>query len=59
MEVRGQLHAPAFLIPPPGKRPRYPLGRRLGGGQSLSGRGVEEENHASARNLTAVVQPVA
>jgi hypothetical protein len=27
--VRGQIHAPAAL--PPGKEPRYPLDRRLGG----------------------------
>jgi hypothetical protein len=34
--VSGQLHAPAAL--PPGKRPRYPFYRRLGGPQSRSGR---------------------
>jgi hypothetical protein len=38
MEVRGQLHAPAAL--PPGKEH---LGGRLGGSQSLFGRGDEEE----------------
>jgi len=37
MEVSDQLHAPAAL--PPGKNPRYPLDRRLGGTQSRSGRG--------------------
>jgi hypothetical protein len=42
MEVSGQLHAPAAL--PPGKRPWYPLDRRLGGPQSRSGRGGEEKN---------------
>jgi hypothetical protein len=42
MEVSGQLHAPAAL--PPGKDPWYPLGRRLGGTQSRSGRGDEEKN---------------
>jgi hypothetical protein len=42
MEVSGQLHAPAAL--PPGKEPRHPLGRRLGGPQSRSGRGGEEKN---------------
>jgi hypothetical protein len=29
LEVSGQLHAPAAL--PPGKSPRYPFYRRLGG----------------------------
>jgi hypothetical protein len=36
MEVSGQLNAPAAL--PQGKKPRYPLDRRLGGAQSRSGR---------------------
>jgi len=35
MEVSGQLQR---------KRPRYPLDKRLGGPQSLSGRGGEEKN---------------
>jgi hypothetical protein len=35
LEVSGQLHAPAAL--PPGRSPRYPLYRRLGGPQSRSG----------------------
>jgi hypothetical protein len=39
MEVSGQLHAPAALLH--GKNPWYPLSRRLGGPQSLSGRGGE------------------
>jgi hypothetical protein len=34
--VSGQFHAPATL--PPGKSPRYPFYRRLGGPQSRSGR---------------------
>jgi hypothetical protein len=34
--VSGQLHVPAAL--PPGKSPRYPFYRRLGGTQSRSGR---------------------
>jgi hypothetical protein len=34
--VSGQLHAPAAL--PPGKSPRYPFYKRLGGPQSRSGR---------------------
>jgi hypothetical protein len=41
MEGSGQLHTPAAL--PPGKRPRYPLERRLGGPQNRSGRRVEEK----------------
>jgi hypothetical protein len=36
VEVSGQLHAPAALSP--GKSPRYPFYRRLGGPQSRSGR---------------------
>jgi hypothetical protein len=43
MEVSDHLHAPANL--PPGKSPRYPLDRRLGGLQSRSGRGDEERKH--------------
>jgi hypothetical protein len=42
MEVSGQLHAPTAL--PQGKSPWYPLGRRLGGPQSQSGRGDEEKS---------------
>jgi hypothetical protein len=44
MEVSGQLHAPAALIP--GKAPLYLLDRRLGGPQSRSGCCGEEENLA-------------
>jgi hypothetical protein len=36
LEVSGQLHAPAALLP--GKSSRYPFYRRLGGPQSRSGR---------------------
>jgi hypothetical protein len=39
--MSGQLHAPATL--PPGKEPWYPLDRKLGGPQSCSGHGGEEE----------------
>jgi hypothetical protein len=40
MELSGQFHAlPALL---PGKSSRYPLDRRLGGHQSLSGQREEE-----------------
>jgi hypothetical protein len=42
MEVSGQLHDPAAL--PPGKKPLYPLDKRLGGPQSRSGRGGEKKN---------------
>jgi hypothetical protein len=41
LEVSGHLHSPATL--PPGNRPRYPVGRRLGGRQSRSGRYGEVE----------------
>jgi hypothetical protein len=41
MEVSGQLHTPAHF--PPGKSPRYPLDRRLGGPQSRPGRLEEEQ----------------
>jgi hypothetical protein len=36
------FHAPAAL--PPGKEPRYPLDRRVGGPQDRSGRCGEENN---------------
>jgi hypothetical protein len=41
MDVSGQIHAPAAL--PPGKEPQYSLDRRLGGPQTRSGRGGEED----------------
>jgi hypothetical protein len=41
-EVSGQIHDPAALLQ--GNSPWYPLDRRLGGPQSLSGRGGEEKN---------------
>jgi hypothetical protein len=40
MELGGQFHSPAALIR--GERPRYPLDRSLGGPQSWTGRGGEE-----------------
>jgi hypothetical protein len=52
--MSGQRHALAAL--PPGKEPRYPLDRSLGGPQSRSGRRGEEKNSNSD---PAVVQPVA
>jgi hypothetical protein len=60
MEVSGQLHAPTAL--PRGKRPWYPLDRRLGGPQSSSGRGGEEKNSQPSREpnpSTPIIQPVA
>jgi len=44
-EVSGQLHASAAL--PMGKESLYPLSRWLGGPQSRSGRGGEEEKFLS------------
>jgi len=47
MEVSGLLHVlDALPPPPPEKRQRYPLDRRMGGPQSQSGRG--EEKHSSS-----------
>jgi hypothetical protein len=43
MEVSGQLHTLTALLQEE-KSHRYPLDRRLGGPQSLSGRGTEEKN---------------
>jgi hypothetical protein len=54
MEVSGQLHAPAAL--PPGKSPRYPLDRRLGGPQSRSGR-FGEEKILDSNSDPSVFQP--
>jgi hypothetical protein len=52
-----QLHAPATLYP--GKDPRYPLDRKLGGPQSRSGRGGEEKNYQLLPRLEPpIVQPV-
>jgi hypothetical protein len=48
MDGSGQLHAPAALTP--GKSPRYPLDRRLGGPRSRSGRYGEEKNLALPGN---------
>jgi hypothetical protein len=58
MEASGQLYAPAAL--PHGKSPWYALDRRLGGPQSRSGRGVEEENSQPLPGLEPlIIQPVA
>jgi hypothetical protein len=40
MQVSGQIHAAATL--PLGNEPQYPLDKRVGGPQSLSGHGGEE-----------------
>jgi hypothetical protein len=58
--VSGQLHAPAAL--PPGKSPRYPFYRRLGGPQTRSGRYGEVKIFTLPRlefPLPLIVQPVA
>jgi len=58
MEVSGQLHAPAALLS--GKRPRYPLDRRLGESQSGSTRGGDMKKiPVPAGNGLYIVQPVA
>jgi hypothetical protein len=60
MEVSGQLRAPAAL--PQGRRPWYPLDRRLGGPQSRSEHGGEEKNSQPRRESnprTPIVQPIA
>jgi hypothetical protein len=46
MEVSGQLHAPPALLP--GKSLWYPLDRRLGGPQSHSGHGGDEEKNSQS-----------
>jgi hypothetical protein len=51
MGVSGQRHAPAALYPL-----RYPLDKRLGGPQSLSG--LEEKSFAPAGDRTPIIQPV-
>jgi hypothetical protein len=60
LEVSGQLQARPLY--PRGKRPRYPLDRRLGGPQSQSGPRGEEKILDSTGTRTptpSVVQPVA
>jgi hypothetical protein len=56
--VSGQLHTPAALSP--GKGPWYPLDMKLGGPQSRSGRGAEENNWKPLLGLEPpIIQPVA
>jgi hypothetical protein len=58
MEVSGQFHAPVTV--PEGKKPCFPLYRRLGGPQGLSGSGVEDENPQPLPGLEPpTIQPVA
>jgi hypothetical protein len=60
MEVSVQLHDPVAL--PPGKEPRYPLDKRLGGLQNRSGHSGEEKNYQPRRESnprTPIVQAVA
>jgi hypothetical protein len=58
MEVSGQLHAPAALLP--GKEPCYPLDRRLGGPRNRCGRGGEQNNFLPLPGLEPpIAQPVA
>jgi len=45
MEMSGQIHAPAALLPR--KEPPYPLDRRLGGPQSRYERGAEDKKSLS------------
>jgi hypothetical protein len=59
MEVSGQLHVPAALLPVKDLPLRYALDMTLGGPQSLSGRCEEENNVSSAGNRTLAVQPLA
>jgi hypothetical protein len=55
LEVSGQLHAPAALLPG-----EYPLDRRLGGPQSRSGRRGEYSGpYRDSNSDPSVVQPVA
>jgi hypothetical protein len=61
MEVSCQLHAPSSL--PPGKTPKYPLDRKLGGPQSRSGRGPGRESNPGCpasslvTTMTAIPDP--
>jgi hypothetical protein len=56
--VSGQGHAPATLYPW-GKRPRYPLDRRLGWApEPVWMQRLEEKSSASVRDRTLVIQSV-
>jgi hypothetical protein len=53
MEVSGQIHSLAVLSP--GKSPWYPLARRLGEIQSLSGCDGEEKNFQPLPGLESLI----
>jgi hypothetical protein len=53
MEVSGQFHAPAALLP--GKSPLYPLDRGLVGPQSRSGRGGKKKNSQPLSGLEPTI----
>jgi hypothetical protein len=60
MEVSGQLHASAVLPPPPqGKKPWYPLDRRLGGPQGRSERGKEKNSQSLLGLEPPIIEAVA
>jgi hypothetical protein len=54
MEVSGELHAPAALLP--GKSPNKPLNTRLGGPLSQSERFEEQKNFGSCQDWSPVSQ---
>jgi hypothetical protein len=58
MEMSGQFHAPAALLP--GKEPLVPLDRSLDGPRRRSERGGEEKNSQPLPGLEPpIIQPVA
>jgi hypothetical protein len=58
MEVSGQLHAPAALLP--GIEPLVPIGQETGWIPDRSGRGGEEKNSQPLPGLEPpIIQPVA
>jgi hypothetical protein len=57
MELSDQLHAPPLYSQ--GKSPLYPMDRRLGGTQSLSGYGGEEKHFQPLTGMDPlIIQPV-
>jgi hypothetical protein len=54
MEVSGQLHAPAALLP--GKERRYPVERRLGGLQNWYGRSGKYKSPSMMRSIEHLVK---
>jgi hypothetical protein len=58
MEMSGEFHAPA--VNPQEKSPWYPLDRRVGGPQILSGLGDEKKNSQPLPGLEySIIQPIA